>query len=141
MILPLCCIDGVGKSTLITSLIKDTFVSNIPHVVPEVTIPPEWTREKVTTRIVDSSSRSEMKDSLEVEIRKANVICIVYAIDIPESYDRISTHWLPYLRRLGRNVPVVLVGNKIDCRGKDITNDALDEQIMPIMNEFKVNDL
>lgn len=68
------CAEQVGKSTLITSLIKETFVPNvssrekglsvpwhlpecaqIQHVVPEVTIPPEWTREKVTTRIVDSS--------------------------------------------------------------------------------------
>ena len=35
-------------------------------------------------------------------------------------------------------VPIVLVGNKIDLRGKDITNESLEEQIMPIMNEFKV---
>ena len=47
--------DGVGKSTLITALIKETFVDHIQHVVPEVTIPPEWTKENVTTRIVDSS--------------------------------------------------------------------------------------
>lgn len=32
----------------------------------------------------------------------------------------------------------MLVGNKIDVRGKDITNEALEDQIMPIMNEFKV---
>jgi Ras family protein T1 len=34
-------------------------------------------------------------------------------------------------------VPVVLVGNKIDVRGHDIANDELEEQVMPIMNEFK----
>ncbi|KAK6094664.1 ERMES complex Ca(2+)-binding regulatory GTPase gem1 [Batrachochytrium dendrobatidis] len=129
--------DGVGKSTLITSLIKETFVANIHHVVGEVTIPPEWTRENVTTKIVDSSSRSENKDQLETEIRKADVICIVYGIDRPESFERISLYWLPYIRNLGRNIPVVLVGNKIDVRGREITNDSLEEQIMPVMNEFK----
>jgi Ras family protein T1 len=30
-----------------------------------------------------------------------------------------------------------LVGNKIDVRGHDIANDELEEQVMPIMNEFK----
>ncbi|KAI8926690.1 P-loop containing nucleoside triphosphate hydrolase protein [Entophlyctis helioformis] len=129
--------DGVGKSTLITSLIKETFVANIQHVVAEVTIPPEWTREKVTTRIVDSSARPENRDQLDTEIRKADVICIVYAINRADSFERVSMHWLPYIRKLGRNVPVVLVGNKIDIRGKDITNESLEEQIMPIMNEFK----
>jgi GTPase SAR1 family protein len=35
-------------------------------------------------------------------------------------------------------VPVILVGNKIDLRGGEFTNEALEEEILPIMNEFKV---
>ncbi|KAI8855269.1 P-loop containing nucleoside triphosphate hydrolase protein [Chytridium lagenaria] len=128
---------GCGKSTLITSLIKEIFVPNIQHVVPEVTIPPEWSREKVTTRIVDSSARPENREQLEAEIRRADVICIVYSVADPESFQRVPEFWLPYIRRLGRNVPVVLVGNKIDLRGADITNESLEAQIAPIMNEFK----
>jgi mitochondrial Rho GTPase 1 len=71
------------------------------------------------------------------------VICIVYAVNEKETTERVSMYWLPYIRRLGRNVylvdqvPVVLVGNKIDVRGVDIANDELEEQVMPIMNEFK----
>jgi len=61
----------------------------------------------------------------------------VYAIDVAESFQRVVSYWLPYLRSLGRNVPVVLVGNKVDLRGDDINNDALEDQIMPIMDEFK----
>ncbi|KAI8616444.1 P-loop containing nucleoside triphosphate hydrolase protein [Chytriomyces sp. MP71] len=128
---------GVGKSTVITALIKESFVANIQHVVPEVTIPPEWSRERVTTRIVDSSARPEDKDQLEAEIRKADVICIVYSAVDPDSFARVSEFWLPYIRRLGRNVPVVIVGNKIDLRGKDYVNDALEAQMAPLMNEFK----
>jgi GTPase SAR1 family protein len=36
-------------------------------------------------------------------------------------------------------VPVVLVGNKIDLRGGEVTNEALEDEIVPIMNEFKVD--
>lgn len=75
---------------------------------------------------------------LESEIRKAHVICIVYSIDNPNSFDRIPTYWLPHFRQLGVNVPVILVGNKIDLRGGEVTNEALEEEIIPIMNEFKV---
>lgn len=46
--------EGVGKSTIITSLIKESFVAHVQHIVPEVTIPPEVTPENVTTYIVDS---------------------------------------------------------------------------------------
>jgi len=130
--------DQIGKSTLVTSLIKETFVPNIQHVVPEVIIPPEVTGDNVTTYIVDSSSRLENRSQLEVEIRKADVICIVYAVNVPETFQRIPSFWLPYIRSLGRNVPVVLVGNKIDLRGRDnLTNERLKMEVMPIMDEFK----
>ena len=33
---------------------------------------------------------------------------------------------------------MVLVGNKIDLRGGEVTNQALEDEIEPIMQEFKV---
>ncbi|KAG6335562.1 hypothetical protein ID866_3525 [Astraeus odoratus] len=129
--------EGVGKSTIITSLIKESFVAHVQHVVPEVTIPPEVTPENVTTYIVDSGAGPQDRQHLESEIRKAHVICVVYSIDNPNSFDRIPTFWLPHFRQLGVNVPVILVGNKIDLRGGEVTNEALEDEIIPIMNEFK----
>ena len=41
---------------------------------------------------------------LDSELRKAHVICVVYSIDNPNSFDRIPTYWLPYFRSLGVNV-------------------------------------
>ncbi|KAF7727122.1 ERMES complex Ca(2+)-binding regulatory GTPase gem1 [Apophysomyces ossiformis] len=129
--------EGVGKSTIITSLIKETFIPNVQHLVPEVTIPPEVTPENVTMHIMDSSARPEHREQLEAEIRKAHVICIVYAIDDPNTFNRLPLYWLPYIRSLGVNVPSVLVGNKIDLRGEDVTNQSLEDEVIPIMNEFK----
>ncbi|ORZ18824.1 EF hand associated-domain-containing protein [Absidia repens] len=129
--------EGVGKSTIITSLIKETFIPNVQHLVPEVTIPPEVTPENVTMHIMDSSVRPENREQLETEIRKAHVICIVYAIDDPNTFNRLPLYWLPYIRSLGVNVPSILVGNKIDLRGDDVTNQSLEDEVIPIMNEFK----
>ncbi|EJT98761.1 mitochondrial Rho 1 [Dacryopinax primogenitus] len=129
--------DGVGKSTIVTSFIKDYYVPHVQAVVPEVTIPPEVTPENVTTYIVDSSARSQDRQRLDSELRKAHVICVVYAIDNPHSFDRVPTYWLPYIRSVGVNVPIILVGNKIDLRGGEVTNEALEDEIFPIMSEFK----
>ncbi|CAJ0823011.1 13734_t:CDS:10, partial [Entrophospora sp. SA101] len=82
--------------------------------------------------------RSENRDQLENEIKKAHVICIVYSIENTHTFSRLASYWLPYIRSLGVNVPVVLVGNKIDLRGDQVTNQSLEEEIIPIMNEFKV---
>jgi Ras family protein T1 len=64
----------------------------------------------VTTRIIDSSSRPENREQLEQEIKKADVICIVYAINNKETTERVSMYWLPYIRRLGRNVIEIYPG-------------------------------
>ncbi|KAI9312446.1 EF hand associated-domain-containing protein [Dichotomocladium elegans] len=87
--------------------------------------------------ITDSSARPEHREQLEAEIRKAHVICIVYAINDPNTFNRLPLYWLPYIRSLGVNVPAVLVGNKIDLRGDDVTNTSLEDEVIPIMNEFK----
>ncbi|TDL16223.1 mitochondrial Rho GTPase [Rickenella mellea] len=129
--------EGVGKSTIIMSLIKEHFVTHVQHIVPEITIPPDVTPEKITTHIVDTGCRPQDRAHLETEIRKAQVICVVYAIDNANSFDRIPTYWLPYFRQLGVNVPVVLVGNKRDLRVGEVSPAALQHEILPITTEFK----
>ncbi|OWZ68615.1 mitochondrial Rho GTPase 1 [Cryptococcus neoformans Bt85] len=129
--------DGVGKSSIITSLIKEAFVTNVPHVVPEVTIPPEITPENFTTSIVDTSSNPKSRPHLLSSISRAHVICLVYSIADPSSFDRVAEYWLPLFRREGINVPVILVGNKIDLRGGRVTNQGLEDESAPIMREFK----
>ncbi|GAA5875036.1 hypothetical protein JCM16303_004990 [Sporobolomyces ruberrimus] len=131
--------EGVGKSTIISSLIKESFVRLAPRtVLPEVTIPPSVTPgHDVTTLIIDTSPRPQDRNHLVNEIRKAHVVAIVYAIDNPTTFDRVPTYWLPTIRSLGVNVPVILIGNKIDLRDGDVTNQALEEEIVPIMQEYK----
>ncbi|POY72027.1 hypothetical protein BMF94_4942 [Rhodotorula taiwanensis] len=131
--------EGVGKSSIISALIKEAFVRLAPRtVLPEVTIPPSVTPgHDVTTVIVDTSPRPEDKSHLVNEIRKAHVVAIVYSIDNPNSFDRVPTYWLPTIRSLGVNVPVILIGNKIDLREGQVSNQALEDEIVPIMQEFK----
>lgn len=120
--------DGVGKSSIITSLIKESFVSNVSllvckveligqvqHVVPEVTIPPEVTPENVTTSIVDTSCKylaqcvltlanPKSRPHLLSQLTRAHVICLVYSVSEPTSFDRVAEYWLPLFRREGVNV-------------------------------------
>ena len=67
-----------------------------------------WKDIFLTTCILRSyfvvAGRPESRDIQATEIRKAHVICIVYAIDEPASFNRIGVHWLPYIRSLGVNV-------------------------------------
>ncbi|EOO01794.1 putative mitochondrial rho gtpase 1 protein [Phaeoacremonium minimum UCRPA7] len=132
-----CGDEGTGKSSLIASLVKDVFVANkIQSVLPQITIPPSiGTPENVTTTIVDTSARPQDRTTLRKEIRKSNVILLVYSDHY--SYERVALFWMPYFRSLGVNVPVVLCANKSDLTGDGNTAQVVEEEMLPVMAEFR----
>ncbi|XP_077300765.1 mitochondrial Rho GTPase isoform X2 [Arctopsyche grandis] len=108
---------GVGKTSLILSLVSEEFAEDVPSKAEEITIPADVTPEQVPTNIVDYSAAEQTSDNLTEEIQKSHVVCIVYAVDDEETLNRVSSHWLPLIREAcapDQKKPVVLVGNKVD---------------------------
>ena len=127
-----------GKSSLITSLVKGVFVTNkIQPILPQITIPPTiGTPENVTTTtVVDTSALPQERNNLAREIRKSNVILLVYSDHY--SYERVALFWLPYFRSLGVNVPVVLCANKSDLAAGHSETQVIEDEMLPLMAEFK----
>ncbi|CAH1794756.1 unnamed protein product [Owenia fusiformis] len=127
--------DGVGKTSLILSLVSEEFPEEVPFKAEEITIPADVTPEKVPTHIVDFSTQEQSHEELVHEINRSDVICVVYSVDVPESIERISTYWLPEIRKtvgLENRKPVILVGNKSDT----YDNSSM-EVILPIMNAWQ----
>lgn len=133
----MCGDEGVGKSSIITSLVKDVFVTGKIHsVLPQVTLPPSLaTPDNVTTIIVDTSALPHERHVLRKELRKSNVILLVYSDHY--SYERVALFWMPFFRSLGVNVPVVLCANKSDLQTHGTTAQVVHEEMLPVMNEFK----
>ena len=129
--------EGCGKSSLITSLVKDTFVSTrIQAVLPQITIPPTLgTPENVTTTVVDTSALPQDRTNLAKELRKSNVILLVYSDHY--SYERVALFWLPFFRSLGVNLPVILCANKSDLVTTSTPAQIVEEEMLPVMSEFK----
>ena len=133
----MCGDDGVGKSSIITSLVKNVFVTaKIQPVLPQVTLPPSLgTPDNVSTTIVDTSALPHERHVLRKELRKSNVILLVYSDHY--SYERVALFWMPYFRSLGVNVPVVLCANKSELASNGTTSQVVAEEMLPLMNEFK----
>ncbi|CAL8097009.1 unnamed protein product [Calicophoron daubneyi] len=125
----------VGKTTLILSLVSEEFSPKVPAQAEEITIPADVTPERVPTQIVDYSSRTQSQEQLCSEIRRADVICLVHALDDEKSLEKISSYWLPLIRHnsasADAHIPIVLVGNKLDL----LSESKLDK-VLPIMSEF-----
>ncbi|XP_041362317.1 mitochondrial Rho GTPase 1-like isoform X2 [Gigantopelta aegis] len=126
--------DGVGKTSLILSLVSEEFAEEVPAKAEEITIPADVTPEHVPTHIVDSSGQEQNEVALREEISKASVVCVVYAVTDEDTVQRLTTYWLPFIRNtLGEDhrTPVILVGNKVD-----LAEFPTLESILPIMNDF-----
>ncbi len=105
-------------------------------MLPPITIPPSFgTPENVTTTIVDTSALPQERDNLRRTIRKSNVILLVYSDHY--SYERVALFWMPYFRSLGVNVPVVLCANKSDLVPNESAAQVAEEEMLPVMAEFK----
>ncbi|EPX71767.1 GTPase Gem1 [Schizosaccharomyces octosporus yFS286] len=132
----ICGDQGVGKSSLISALIQEDNVTAIPKVFPIISIPPDpKLNDDVSLVLVDTQSGSNERDYLASQLRKANVLCLVYSDNY--SYERVSIFWLPYFRSLGINVPIVLCANK----SEDLDNyqglHSIEHEMVPLINEFK----
>ncbi|XP_029165741.1 mitochondrial Rho GTPase isoform X2 [Nylanderia fulva] len=124
---------GVGKTSLILSLVSEEYAEEVPSKAEEITIPADVTPEQVPTHIVDYSAVEQTDDQLAEEIQKAHVICVVYSVEDEDTLDRAASYWLPLIRRCSpdNRCPVVLVGNKID-----LVDYSTIEAVYPIMKEF-----
>ena len=53
------------------------------------------------------------------------------------SYERVGLFWMPHFRSLGVNVPVVLCANKSDLSSSENASQVVEDEMLPLMAEFK----
>ncbi|CAI5758753.1 unnamed protein product [Candida verbasci] len=139
-----CGDESVGKSSLITSLIKETIIeSQTKHVLPPITISKNDYYESLQDSNLQSISNNKKSkksssfslDNKEISQYIPNITTIIdtSSSDITSlqnelkksnviwliysdhyTYERISLHWLPFFRSLGINLPIIITGNKSD---------------------------
>ncbi|KAJ8751953.1 hypothetical protein K2173_000699 [Erythroxylum novogranatense] len=127
---------GTGKSSLIVTAAADTFPTNVPPVLPPTRLPEDFYPDRVPVTIIDTPSRVEDAVRVAEELKRADAVVLTYACDRPETLDRLSTFWLPDLRRLEVKVPVIVVGCKLDLREEN-QQVNLEQVMSPIMQQFR----
>ncbi|XXG83501.1 hypothetical protein AAC387_Pa10g1241 [Persea americana] len=126
---------GTGKSSLIVTVAAEMFPENVPPVLPPTRLPSDIFPDRVPITIIDTSSSPEHRGKLAAECKMADAVILTYACDRPETLDRLSTYWLPELRRMEVKVPVIVVGCKLDLR--DEQQVSLELVMAPIMQQFR----
>lgn len=138
------CVEKVGKTSIIEVLITEKFHENVQPVLPVVIVPEHVTPERVNVSIVDTPGDPRESAKVDQELKSADVIVLIYDVNNESSTKRISSYWLSKFRTTSLNVPIILVGNKIDTRGGIADPSAaakMEEFIKPIMDDFREVDV
>lgn len=65
----------------------------------------------------------------EDEIRRANVICVVYEMGNINSFNNAIDYWIPYIQKIqSKPIPIILVGNKLDAGELPTESEAIIEK-------------
>eukprot|EP00941_MAST-03F_sp_MAST-3F-sp1_P003703 g3703.t1 len=142
----------VGKTSLISTLVSEHFPEKrLRSVLHEVQIAPDVTPDKIPLIIVDTQSPRISSDhpqdrvvvnNVFAAMRKADVVVLVYDVDRNSTFLNVTKEWLPRIKRKLKDIPVVIVGNKIDLRnnkGNLAQNEqAMQSKFVPILQSFKM---
>ncbi|XP_024977866.1 mitochondrial Rho GTPase 1-like isoform X1 [Cynara cardunculus var. scolymus] len=127
---------GTGKSSLIVTAAAEAFPTNVPPTLPPTRLPEDMFPDRVPVMVIDTSASMENRGKLADELKGADAVVLTYACDKPSTLDRLSTFWLPELRRLEVRVPVIVVGCKLDLRDEQQAV-SLEQVMSPIMQQFR----
>ncbi|KAL5792946.1 hypothetical protein ACOSP7_001540 [Xanthoceras sorbifolium] len=127
---------GTGKSSLIAAAASESVPEKVPPVHQPTRLPPDFYPDRVPVTIIDTSSSLESRGKLNEELKRADAVVLTYACNQPMTLSRLSSYWLPELRRLEVKVPVIVAGCKLDLRGEHHTT-SLEEIMGPIMQQFR----
>jgi GTPase SAR1 family protein len=134
--------SGVGKTSIIHTIVMESFPKNVDRVFQTVTISPElYLLPNNTNTVLVDSDASEIgpgEQQTNNEIERAHVIVLLYEVGHLECMRRLGNYWLKK-RIVTHNpeVPVILCGNKLDLRSHTTEEGELESLLTPNFMEFK----
>ena len=115
---------GVGKRTLIKKFIKETqHPSNIENNYNEFNIITEYLGSKYSTRIIIDTIGVPEKYGSREKYKDAHGIIIIFDISSIENCWSVILEF----KEFERDIPILLVGNKVDIDSKKISKDSISE--------------
>ncbi|XP_046461824.1 rho-related protein racG-like [Daphnia pulex] len=119
----------VGKTSLCTVYTKKCFPSKYVPTVMEIAFSTVVIND-VTHRLAiwDTAGQEDFDRLRLLSYPNTDVFLVCYAIDDLDSFQHVSTKWIPELHKHSPGVPIILVGTKLDKRHK---GETLESYLVP----------
>ena len=118
---------GVGKSSFIATCLKNDFAALAsitdkvePNVLAPMYLPPAITLQNMRCQLIDSFGSDQDKQDparssiLEKQVQEAQTIAVLYDMTREETLNSVKLYWLPMVKEMNPNAPVIIVGTKLD---------------------------
>jgi small GTP-binding protein len=119
--------DGaVGKTCLLISYANNRFPEDyIPTVFDNYVVNLTAGTETIELGLWDTAGQEEYDRLRPLSYANANVFLICFAVVNSISFENITSKWFPEVMHFCPNVPLVLVGTKVDLRKDDSVVEKL----------------
>ncbi|ODV57976.1 Rho family protein ASCRUDRAFT_27426, partial [Ascoidea rubescens DSM 1968] len=120
--------DGsCGKTSLLGTFVYNQFLTSYePTAFEETSVPVTVERNNRTYEAIlnlwDTAGQEGFDRLRHLAYPDSDVILLCYSVDDPVSFKNVMEHWIDEIRMNVQNVPILLVGCKIDLKSTRFSN-------------------